>query len=382
MAARSYNINLVNRTGSSLRRLAHGLCHGEWITEPPEEILPDQVGQWGSQSGGDIPLIGSIGTGTEGWVRYKASIPRSPATLGGIAQENVTEVLTIIWNNPFLGDTQVSWAPRRVPVPCGDKPVGASTFETVGDGTGLLEMYLADTPEVSEIEVPSFSTLANIYVALPLLIYNEGKNKPYAYTTLGARKASQQQQALEPEFAPQRAIKRVVAVRGAALASWVADWVGRSAEGADIVKVRVRIHDASRLAVHVDDLSGHKPATFDVIEAPVGGLTFPHVDVVTVPAMSGMAVHHDPHEQLQMQYHPNDPKDVARARNLENTMIRRSTSTVADRIFLSDVAAIEIYGAYEDGARSPAKWKLRYARWNSKGKTVIDLLCDGVPPIK
>ncbi len=382
MAARSYNINLVNRTGGSLRRLVHGLCHGEWVTEPPEEILPDQVGKWGSQSGGSIPVIKSIGTGTQGWVRYKAVVAPSQPVFGGAALEPKTEVLTIIWNNPFLGDTQVTWAARSLPGPCDDKPVGASTFETVGDGSGLLEMYVADYPEISEIEQPSFSTLANEFVAVPLLIYNISvKNKPYAYSTLGVRAASQQQQAIEPEIAPQRAIKRVVAVRGAALASWVADWVGRSAEGTDIVKVRVRINDASRLVVHVDDLSGHKPATFDVIEAPVTGFTFPHVDdVVIVPStMSGIAVHHDLHEG-ERQF--DDPHDVARARNLENTMIRRSTSTVADRIFVSDVAAIEIYGAYEDGATSPAKWKLRYARWTSKGKTLIDLLCDGVPPIK
>lgn len=309
--------------------------------------------KWGSQSGGDIPLFGSIGTGTEGWVRYKASVAPSQPVFGGAALEPATEVLTIIWDNPFVGETQFSWAPRRPPVPCNDKPVGASTFETVGEGSGLLELYVAAYPEISEIKQLSFSTLANEYVALPVLIHNiSAKNKPYAYSTLGVRAASQQQQAIEPEIAPQRAIKRVVAVRGAVLASWMADWVGRSAEGADIVKVRVRIHDASRLAVHVDDLSGYKPATFDVIEAPAGGFTFPHVDdVVTVPSISGMAVHHDPHEN-ERQYHPNGPHDVARARNLENTMVRRSTASVADRIFVSDVAAIEHYGAYEDGATS------------------------------
>ncbi|SDD27446.1 aegerolysin family protein [Niabella drilacis] len=88
MAARSVKIKLHNLTGFRLTKLEEGLDHGEWTGHVPEIIEPNSMVEFGSESGGDIPVLGSIGTGTEGHIKYK------------IEDGKNTECY-FHWNNPF-----------------------------------------------------------------------------------------------------------------------------------------------------------------------------------------------------------------------------------------------------------------------------------------
>ena len=65
MAARSTSITWSNELDSSLELLEADLDHGEWTTNPPQTIAAGEEVFWGSESDAI-----SIGTGTEGHVRY------------------------------------------------------------------------------------------------------------------------------------------------------------------------------------------------------------------------------------------------------------------------------------------------------------------------
>ena len=94
MATRSFRVMLTNKTGFSLVKVGDHLDHGEWTDPwfPPDTIAAGEVRGWQSESGGDIPILGSIATGTEGWVKYRIE--------GGNGDE-----IFIHWNNPFIGAT-------------------------------------------------------------------------------------------------------------------------------------------------------------------------------------------------------------------------------------------------------------------------------------
>jgi hypothetical protein len=93
MPKRSTKITLSNNTDFTLALIANGaqLCHGKWTDgwPPPPALIPSKThGSWQSESGGDIPIIGNIATGTEGWVKYVLT-PTPP------------ELVYIHWDNPL-----------------------------------------------------------------------------------------------------------------------------------------------------------------------------------------------------------------------------------------------------------------------------------------
>jgi hypothetical protein len=130
---------LQNRTPYTLTLTDSGLDHGQWTDgglNPPPNIAPGATVAWQSESGGDIPVIGSVGTGTEGHVTY--SIPSTwqpwfqihPETAFDHTTQRVTALarppdhvdlfvigfdnaiwstgwglqsLYIYWDNPFVG---------------------------------------------------------------------------------------------------------------------------------------------------------------------------------------------------------------------------------------------------------------------------------------
>lgn len=138
MSKRSTKISLFNNTPFDLDLVpdAGQLCHGKWTQNPPGTI-PARVsgtsvtpGTWESRSGGDIPVIGNIATGTEGWVKYtfapgqQVNVPDPP------------EVVYIHWDNPYVwaggttpSDQQVS--KNDVTPPC-NKGHGAWSNESFG----------------------------------------------------------------------------------------------------------------------------------------------------------------------------------------------------------------------------------------------------------
>ena len=93
MADRTTRVILHNNTAFSLTKIENDLDHGEWQDPwfPPQEIFANTVAEWRSESGGDIPLIGSVLTGTEGHVKYKI-------------EDGHNSSLFIHWDNPFLKD--------------------------------------------------------------------------------------------------------------------------------------------------------------------------------------------------------------------------------------------------------------------------------------
>ena len=94
MATRSFRVMLTNKTGFPLTKLEDDLDHGEWTEPwfPPDTIAPDQTLGWQSESGGDVPILGSIATGTEGHIKYRIE--------GGHG-----DVFYLHWSAPFIGIT-------------------------------------------------------------------------------------------------------------------------------------------------------------------------------------------------------------------------------------------------------------------------------------
>jgi hypothetical protein len=92
MPARTIRVILHNETPFSLNKIEDHLDHGEWTNpwRPPQKIFTNTVAEWRSESGGDIPVVGSVGTGTEGNVRYNID-------------DGHNSSIYIHWNNPFAG---------------------------------------------------------------------------------------------------------------------------------------------------------------------------------------------------------------------------------------------------------------------------------------
>jgi hypothetical protein len=92
MPARSAQITVFNATSFTLDKFKGELCHGSF-TDPfsfPQTIEPGQSVMWEAESSGSIPIIGSIGTGTEGWVKYQV--------------REVGDIILFYWDVPFEGN--------------------------------------------------------------------------------------------------------------------------------------------------------------------------------------------------------------------------------------------------------------------------------------
>jgi hypothetical protein len=101
------------------------LDHGEW-EDPPSStvrtIAPGQSGEFQAESGGDIPIIGNIFTGTEGWLILSTY---GSDSIGSAAQMYIR----IFWNVPYWHTTPAEataastrYDPRHDP--------GAGEFDT------------------------------------------------------------------------------------------------------------------------------------------------------------------------------------------------------------------------------------------------------------
>ncbi|MEQ1407758.1 hypothetical protein ABK249_22825 [Neorhizobium sp. Rsf11] len=91
----------IKNTGNGdLSWVADHLDHGVWSdgkapTERANVIAPGREGMFESRDGGDIPIIGSIATGTEGWVLYRTFWSE-------FVGSNSEVFIRISWNIPFL----------------------------------------------------------------------------------------------------------------------------------------------------------------------------------------------------------------------------------------------------------------------------------------
>lgn len=383
MSARSFDIYFINETEFTLVRLDAGhLCHGEWSTEPPQTIAPHSSAHWRSQSGGDIPLIGSIATGTEGWVRYRSTVPNS---------EYKGDIVYVYWDNPFHGTTHARVAVGDVPADCDNEAVhGPATFGQIS--VGDVEFV---TPEPSVLSQYGFtgdwSSFAVTWIETwPVAIFTLGGIEPHAKTIVELRrKVAAQQQSLMPEIVPIPQ-GRIAPVVGADAEAWVADWTA-TPDGFSSPLVRAKIrHDLRRgLAIDVHDGSGYRPSSIVLSEAmPETGFTYPyHDDVVTAPPhlalrrpATGGSVHPVAHP-IGGAHADADQAVMVRPPARQAEKRARSRANAVDRIRLSDHAAIELYGEFGTGP-APLRYFLRYSRWAVDGTTQLDLLLRGVKPIR
>jgi Aegerolysin len=99
MAFRSVRMELFNMTSDTLTKTSEKLDHGEFTNpfQPPQTISPGQLAEWRAESGGVIPIIGSIGTGTEGSVDYEVS--------------GKGDRIRFEWDNPAVGNTFFRFSP-------------------------------------------------------------------------------------------------------------------------------------------------------------------------------------------------------------------------------------------------------------------------------
>lgn len=94
MAFREVRMRLFNMTSNTLLKINDHLDHGVFTDAfaPPPTIRSDELAEWRAESGGDIPIIGSIGTGTEGNVDYRV-------------EGRPGDVVRFHWDNPTIGNT-------------------------------------------------------------------------------------------------------------------------------------------------------------------------------------------------------------------------------------------------------------------------------------
>jgi hypothetical protein len=99
MSFRNVKMRVFNMTSHSLTKIAEHLEHGEFTDpfSPPDTIMPDQFGEWRAESAGDIPIIGSILTGTEGSVDYQV--------------DGREDRIHFEWTNPAVGNTFFGFPP-------------------------------------------------------------------------------------------------------------------------------------------------------------------------------------------------------------------------------------------------------------------------------
>jgi hypothetical protein len=97
MPARLFHCTVHNRGTGNIHWMDDHLDHGVW-EDPPSStvhtIAPGQSGEFQAESGGDIPIIGNIATGTEGWLIL--------STYGSDSIGNAAQMyIRIFWNVPY-----------------------------------------------------------------------------------------------------------------------------------------------------------------------------------------------------------------------------------------------------------------------------------------
>ncbi|RWO54662.1 hypothetical protein [Mesorhizobium sp.] len=78
MTARLFRCTIKNSGQAPIRWVKDHLDHGEWAegslpSQAAGLINPGQSGHYQAESGGDIPILSSIMTGTEGWVAFRTT---------------------------------------------------------------------------------------------------------------------------------------------------------------------------------------------------------------------------------------------------------------------------------------------------------------------
>jgi len=97
MTARLFHCTIYNRGTGNITWVDDHLDDGVWENAPSASarlIKPGNSGQWQAESGGDIPIVGNIATGTKGWVLFR--------TFGSDSVGSPYEVyINVDWDVPY-----------------------------------------------------------------------------------------------------------------------------------------------------------------------------------------------------------------------------------------------------------------------------------------
>jgi hypothetical protein len=169
MAFRSVRMALFNMTSDTLTKTRDHLDHGEFTNpfQPPQTISPDQLADWRAESAGDIPIIGSIGTGTEGSVDYEV-----------IGQG---DLIHFGWSNPALGKTVFTFPP---PHRADGSP---SDFVFFATSFALDESVEPDPVKGPRVIAVTQGDVDDNGIILPIPVSSGGSIFPHAHFGVGLR---------------------------------------------------------------------------------------------------------------------------------------------------------------------------------------------------
>lgn len=370
MPARTYNLLIDNQTDFELSRTNHHLCHGEWTSEPPATIPAHTMGAWRSESGGDIPLIGSIGTGTEGWVKYRVNNANQ-------------DLMYLYWDNPFaLGKTFAKGVLGDVPADC-DEPAGSVFRHNVETALEIVMPAVPESNGASGANDPS--TFAVVYMSGPAVVWLLDGIRPHASTACILRNGAPppKQEPIEFLAIPPTEISPQSATPPAA---WTADWLYTPANWArPMLIISIRENFDGGYFVSVEDRSGHKPGTAEIASAQVvGGFSIPYkTEVLTFPdeaAVKASKPRLASNKAVMLQPHGASPPPLSSPVR----QIKRATAGITpkaifaarlvDRMYLSERSALESYGEHEENSATVVRYWLRFLRWDADGQTQVDVL--------
>jgi hypothetical protein len=145
MAAREFHGVIENKWENVITWVTDEVDGGQWQdpwypSRKAGVIRPGEEGEWRSESGGDIPVIGidvSVATGTSGWALWSTAVG------------DHTEFIRVSWNVPFFGVVDIKGSTYRY-----DPRDSGSVFrDTTPPSLGILPIFSAvggDEPLLAE----------------------------------------------------------------------------------------------------------------------------------------------------------------------------------------------------------------------------------------
>lgn len=272
MANRICRVFIKNSGQGTIELVARHLAHGEWVdvwdpSQSAATIAPDEEKRFASSEGGDIPIIGSIATGNEGWALYKTLVESAMGP-------PETAFIKIRWNLPYLAFSSdgvgvfqpeiTKFDPRTSP--------GSAEFDTrdTSPSAARYRMFAGGDPEGDDLT----EIFPVVFFVPPLVLAeaNLGINVMYDFTNTaapGSTRLPPFSTAPRPKAVPKPMINTSKAM-------WLGTWSGER------TTVRIRQGEGDLLIVKVDD--GPEQ------QAPISRLFLPaQLKPVTLAGASGSA---------------------------------------------------------------------------------------------
>lgn len=267
----------INNTSSYLRlvKTTDHLCGGDWTPggwQPPATIEPGTSAGMQSESSGDIPIIGNIMTGTEGYAKYDV-----------IGPDKRHGMIYVYWDNPWFGFTHPRFETNAddVAPDCDySTPAAASSFsEDQSLDFSLVPIVYRHTEGGQDITSPG--DLAAAFAAGPILgVFSlfgfEGivKDPEWVFELRD----------VAPSFAPTQPTSRKL-MTDAQPEDWVGDW---RANGIDVLIDR---HGQNELTAAISLNSTDSPISVNFTIGPESALFGPINDASTSSAASASPPH-------------------------------------------------------------------------------------------